>query len=136
MKNFVHLAVIFGFIAGFISFACADQSKLEQEIFENQPYVNADITPIPTIGINLSPKATSSPIQNTVTPTPLSIENGSPNNSLEPAIPTNKIPPIFKGKRGGTLKLISNHYFESLDPHENYSGAHSTWGLGIIYQRL
>ncbi len=109
----MHLAIIFGLIAGFVFFACTDQSKLEQEIFENQPYVNADITPIPTIGINLSPKATSSPIQNTVTPTPLSIENGSPDKSLEPAIPINKIPPIFKGKRGGTLKLISKHYFDS-----------------------
>ncbi|HJO59986.1 MAG: ABC transporter substrate-binding protein [SAR202 cluster bacterium] len=136
MKHLVHLAVTFGFIAGFVSFACADQSKLEQEFFENQPSVDAVITPLPTIGIDLSPKPTPSPIQNMVTPTPLSVENGSPDNSLEPAIPINKIPPIFEGKRGGTLRLISKHYFDSLDPHENYSGAHSTWGIGIIYQRL
>ena len=136
MKNFMHLAIIFGLIAGFVSFACTEQSKLEQEIFENQPSADADITPLPTIGINLSPKATSSPIQNTVTPTPLSIENGSADKSMEGTIPINEIPPIFQGKRGGTLKLISKHYFDSLDPHENYSGAHSTWGLGIIYQRL
>ena len=123
MKHLVHLAVMFGLIAGFVSFACTDQSKSEQEIFENQPSVDALITPLPTIGINLSPKATPSPIQNTVTPTPLSIENGSPDNSLEPTTPINKIPPIFEGKRGGTLKLISKHYFNSLDPHENYSGA-------------
>ena len=141
MKHLVHLAVMFGLIAGFVSFACTNQLKLEQEIFENQPSVNTDITPLsttplPTIVINRIPKATPSPIQNTVTPTPLSIENGSPDNSLEPTTPINKIPPIFEGKRGGTLKLISKHYFSSLDPHENYSGAHSTWGIGIIYQRL
>ena len=136
MKNFVHLAVIFGLVTGFVSFACTDQSKLKPEIFNNQRSMNMDKAPLPTTGIKLSPEAAHPPIQETVTPTPLSIEKESPDNILGPTTSKKNNPPVFQGKRGGTLKLISKHYFDSLDPHENYSGAHAAWGMGIIYQRL
>ena len=106
MKNFVHLAVIFGLVTGFVSFACTDQSKLKPEIFNNQRSMNMDKAPLPTIGIKLSPEAAHPPIQETVTPTPLSIEKESPENTLEPTVSNNKKSPVFQGKRGGTLKLI------------------------------
>jgi len=136
MKNFVQQAVIFSLITGFVSFACTDQSKLEPTISDTQPSMNMDKTFLPTIGIKLTPEPTHPPIEKPVTSIPFSIEKESPKNTLEPAISKNKNSPVFQGKQGGTLKLISNHYFDSLDPHENYSGAHSTWGMGIIYQRL
>ena len=132
---------IVGIILIILSFGCSNepyQSKSELTPFQTQPTVQK--------------LASSFPQEKEARPTPHLEATASPNTQYITPIPSNnspfiKSPPTINhlqnamnaplsGKKGGTLKLASKDYFQSLDPHQNYSAAFSTWGIGIIYQRL
>ncbi len=132
---------IVGIILIILSLGCSNeshQSKSELTPFQTQPTVQKlassfaqekEARPTPHL------EATASPTTKYITPIP---GNNSPSIKSPPTINhlQNAMNAPLSGKKGGTLKLASKDYFQSLDPHQNYSAAYSTWGIGIIYQRL
>ena len=56
------------------------------------------------------------------------------NNEFQPIKTSQKFPENFK--LGGTLRLASNNFFNSLDPHNNSNVSDSSWGPGLIYDRI
>lgn len=132
---------IVGIILIILSLGCSNeshQSKSELTPFQTQPTVQKlassfaqekEARPTPHL------EATASPTTKYITPKP---GNNSPSIKSPPTINhlQNAMNAPLSGKKGGTLKLASKDYFQSLDPHQNYSAAYSTWGIGIIYQRL
>ena len=104
----------------------------------NPPTVEKiDELQITTPEIVPSPPPTLTPLASKEPLTPVSPNNPKVDIISELIAPVNDESNMpSSGKKGGSLKLASKNYFDSLDPHQNYSAAYSTWGIGVIYQRL
>ena len=135
----IFLGSLFAYIAIFI--ACSEQtsqSLLTPESLINPPTIEKINDPqiaipeiVPSPPPTLTPLASKEPI------TPVSPNNPKVDTISELIAQVADEPDISSsGKKGGSLKLASKDYFESLDPHQNYSAAYSTWGIGVMYQRL
>ena len=135
----IFLGSLFAYIAIFI--ACSEQtsqSLLTPESLINPPTIekiNGRQIAIPEIVP--SPPPTLTPLASKEPITPVSPNNPKVDTISELIAQVADEPDISSsGKKGGSLKLASKDYFESLDPHQNYSAAYSTWGIGVMYQRL
>ena len=143
MANTYHIQIFLGslFIPLVMFLACSEQPPQPQPTPESQlnppsaEKINA--SQINATKIVPSPFPTITPLVNIERNTETSSSNSNV-NTISELIPPAKDKPIKSrpGKKGGSLKLASKDYFGSLDPHKNHSAAYSTWGIGVIYQRL
>ena len=135
----IFLGSLFAYIAIFI--ACSEQtsqSLLTPESLINPPTIEKINGPqiaipeiVPSPPPTLTPLASKEPI------TSVSPNNPKVDTISELIAQVADEPDISSsGKKGGSLKLASKDSFESLDPHQKYSAVYSTWGIGVMYQRL
>ena len=143
MVNTYHIQIFLGslFVSIGIFLACSGQTSQSQ--ITPETLINPS-----TIDNIDEPQISKAEIVPTVFPTPTTPANKEPTTSLSSnnadivsttALITqvnNEANIPLGGKKGGSLKLASKDYFGSLDPHQNYSASYSTWGIGVIYQRL
>ena len=140
-KNFFESFIVPGMILIILFFGCSNESRQAEsspETHQKQPYMQKLEKPVSTQKeMTPIPKTTVIPSLNSENIIRIPQRDSSSIIDSPIADPSeNQLDIPFSGKRGGIIKLASKNYFESLDPHQNYSAAYSTWGIGIIYQRL
>ncbi len=143
MINTYHIQIFVGslFAPIIIFLACSEQPsqpQLPPESLINPPTVEKiDDSKIITPEIAPSPFTILTPLAREERITPVSANNKKVDTISEIITQVNAEADIpLSVKKGGSLKLASKDYFGSLDPHKNHSAAYSTWGIGVIYQRL
>jgi len=143
LVNTYHIQIFLGslFVSIVIFLGCSEQTS------QSQITPESSITTLAVDKID-GAQVSKSEMVATIVPTPISLADKETITSLSSnnadMVSTSALitqveaeqKVSLSGKKGGSLKLASKNYFGSLDPHQNYSASYSTWGIGVIYQRL